>query len=168
MSGGIKGLIAAGPRTDCADRMRLFGQFVGDWVLDAVFHDRSGSVTPARGTWNFGWILDGSAVQDVWRVVPADAPKGAAPIGYGTTVRMYDPRVDFWRITWSGVTDGFVALFAAHPEGDRIVLQGANRESAPMRWVFSEIAPDSFRWQCLVAEWDHWRMPLEMWARRVS
>ncbi len=61
----ITGLLARGPDATLADRLTLFGQFVGDWYVDVTSYLPSGEKRNAIGQWNFGWILGGRAIQDV-------------------------------------------------------------------------------------------------------
>jgi hypothetical protein len=35
-------VFAAGPAADVADKLQLFGQFVGSWELDVVYHGPTG------------------------------------------------------------------------------------------------------------------------------
>ena len=92
----IDGLESSKPAPELADKMNLFGQFVGDWRFDYVGYKKDGTSFKAKGEWHFGWILEGRAVQDVW-IIPGrpernnpGTPKGE----YGTTVRFYDPKLD--------------------------------------------------------------------------
>ena len=168
----MNGLVAAAPDPGLAVKLALFGQFVGDWEFDATWHLPDGGMRQAKGEWSFGWILEGRAIQDVW-MVPSRAERrrtGAPLIGYGTTVRCYDPRLDAWRVTWNGVLDGYTTVLLAGPQGDAILLEGKDAHGNPMRWRFSEIAPASFRWQRVVSKDDGktWSLELEMVARRVA
>ncbi|HKR98744.1 MAG TPA: hypothetical protein VJU79_04440, partial [Candidatus Dormibacteraeota bacterium] len=140
-------LAAAGPHPDHIGHLMLFGQFVGAWDLDWTGWESDGSTRTAVGEWHFGWVLEGRAVQDVW-IVPSRAARaetGAAAGEYGTTIRFYDPRLEKWRITWNGPVNGAVRTFTAARSGDEIVLEGTSSEGLPMRWIFSDITPTSFR-----------------------
>ena len=168
----MRALAAAAADPDLATKLGLFGQFVGDWEFDATWHLRDGATRRAKGEWSFGWILEGRAIQDVW-MVPSRAERrriGAALIGYGTTVRCYDPRLDAWRVTWNGVLDGYTTVLLARPRGDGILLEGKDADGFPMRWSFSDIAPNSFRWQRVVSKdgGKTWPLELEMDVRRAA
>ena len=41
---GLRGLVADGPAADRADKLRLFGQFVGDWEADFNVYGPDGTV----------------------------------------------------------------------------------------------------------------------------
>ena len=74
-----------GPAGEHADKLMLFGQFVGDWEFDLIEIRPDGTKVNAKGEWHFGWVLEGRAVQDVW-IVHSLKPGGTAA-EYGTTVR---------------------------------------------------------------------------------
>src|SRR5438874_12763366 len=61
----IKGLGADGPFPELKEKLMLFGQFAGDWELDARYTLPDGRNTTAKGEIHFGWILSGRGVQDV-------------------------------------------------------------------------------------------------------
>jgi hypothetical protein len=132
----------------------LFAPFVGSWELDVFDHHDDGSVESARGEWHWGWILEGRAIQDVW-ITPPRA-EGSA-VEYGTAVRLYDGRV-----VWSGPVRGRQIMFVARLVDGEIVLAG-EEHGAPLRWIFSEIRPGSFRWRAESAG----RLVQEMDVRRV-
>src|SRR5271167_983878 len=102
----IEALASAKPAADRADKMNLYGWLIGRWTMDATVHLGDGGTHRGPGEIHFGWVLEGRAIQDVWMIprrsgrVP-DAP--ALPIAgnwYGTTLRIYDPALDAWRIYW--------------------------------------------------------------------
>jgi hypothetical protein len=164
-------LVADGPHPAHAGALMLFGQFVGEWDVDWAAYDEDGGQTMTeRGEWIFGWVLEGRAVQDVW-IIPErarrarpDEPEGE----YGTTIRFYDPRRNLWLVTWSGPVGGARRTFIARRSGDEIVLEGRTDDGLPLRWVFSEIEPDSFRWRSISSGdgGETWRMCEEMRVRR--
>jgi len=134
-----------GPLPDLAEHLSLFGRFIGTWDIEWHGRDAAGNPGVMEGELNFGWILDGRAVQDVWRV-PAHgpAPAGLRPF-HGTTVRFYDPSLGAWRSTWMDPLNGRVRRFIGRPAGPDIVLDGLDDDPAE-RWSFRDITPDSFRW----------------------
>jgi hypothetical protein len=137
-------LHAAGAVEPLAEKLRLFGQFVGEWDLEWRGTNADGQDLSVRGRLYFGWILGGRAVQDVWQVPldPADAP-GMRGF-YGTTVRFYDPAIEAWRSTWIDPLNGNVLRFIGRRVESGIVLNDI--DGAGERWSFHDIAPDSFRW----------------------
>lgn len=166
----IPRLGANGPAADRGDKMMLFGQLVGDWEFDYVGYKPDGSKINTKGEWHFGWVLEGRAVQDVWILYGvADRAKGGTPsnLEYGTTVRFYDPKIDAWQVVWNGPMNGNQRTFVARKIGDEIVMEGKS-DSSMLRWIFSEIKPQSFRWRDLGSEDEGktWRLQEEMFVRR--
>jgi quercetin dioxygenase-like cupin family protein len=162
-------LAADGPDKDLADRLQLFGQFVGNWAVDVVYHLPDGTTRLSKAEWHFGWILNGRAVQDVWMApTRSEREAGSELIGYGTTVRYYDQRSDSWRVLWASVASGSVIVFTAREQGREIVMEAENSQPRT-RWIFSDVTPDSFRWRAVEAkDADSWRTLQEMSARRVD
>ena len=74
--------------------MMLYGQFVGAWEGSLVYQDSEGTRRETSSEVHFGWALEGRAVQDVW-IAPARHARDATqhPLMYGTTLRVYDPKM---------------------------------------------------------------------------
>jgi len=159
----IEGLPAHGPAPDLRDELRQFGQFVGDW--DIVERRSPMNRLRAPGEVHFNWILEGRAVQDVWGSVD---PRTHRLVPWGTTVRYYDPHLGAWRSTWIAPRQKAVRRFIGRPVGRTIVLQEEDRGVRTERWVFSDIRPNSFRWNALkrARAGGPWRVVEEMHIRR--
>jgi len=125
------------PAADRAGNMELYGWLIGDWTMDAVVYKDDGTRHSGRGEIHFGWVLEGRAIQDVW-ILPG--------IFYGTTLRVYDPGIDAWHILWSDPVKQFYARQIGRPRGADIVQEGKADNGGLLRWSFSDITPDSFRW----------------------
>jgi hypothetical protein len=124
----------------------LFGQFVGDWDVDSVISQPDGVKVENTGEWHFRWILDGSAIQDIFRLSASDGKPGSPPSSYGTTVRVYNAQDNLWHVAYVSSTDGMVRTFAARRVADEIIMD--NKDGGPhYRWVFYDIKRDSFRWR---------------------
>jgi len=162
----IGGLGAEKPFPDYKEKLALFGQFVGDWVIEEARYPRPHGVElRSQGEIHFGWILDGRAVQDVFMSRDPDTGR-AVPVG--TTVRFYDPKLDAWQSTWISPVQELVHTFIGRKIGDEIVLESKTRDGYPEKWIFSEITKNSFRWH---AEETHdngktWILTEEMRVRR--
>jgi hypothetical protein len=137
-------LHAEGPGGPHPERLDLFGRFVGAWDLDWRGTGLDGAPARAAGEVVFGWILAGTALQDVWRV-PLDPAAGGMRSFHGTTVRFYDPAIDAWRSTWLDPRNGRVRRFIGRPDGDGILLEGQDQHPRE-RWRFQDLGPDRFRW----------------------
>ncbi len=162
----INGLHADRPSPGLEDKLALFGQFVGDWdILENRYLQPDGTWSVSRGELHWGWILDGRAVQDVWMSIDE---KTHRPVPEGTTVRFYDPKIDAWHSVWISPTQNVVKTFLARQIGAEIVLEGKTAKGYPVKWIFSEITHDSFRWH---SEESHdngktWMLKEEMQIRR--
>jgi hypothetical protein len=73
-NGLIEALHVAGPAGALADRLSLFGQFVGSWYLEWTGAGTDAQPATMTGELHFGWVLGGRAVQDIW-IVPARPAK---------------------------------------------------------------------------------------------
>ena len=95
------------------------------------------------GEWHFGWALEGRAIQDVWIVPPRGELRhgdAAANVNsYGTTLRVYDPDIDAWRIQWTDpVTRNFLQMIG-RAEGATSCSSGTRPDGQLVRWSFREI-----------------------------
>jgi len=169
-------LHADGPAPDRAEALKLYGQFVGDWDADIVTHAPDGARHQGQGEIHFGWVLEGRAIQDIWMIPRRkdrrpDSP--AMPVAgnwYGTTIRVYDPARDTWRIYWIDPATNAYYQQIGRKQGADIVQEGTADTGALSRWSFTEIMPDSFHWKG-EASFDKgasWRLLVEVFARRVS
>jgi hypothetical protein len=151
-----------GPAAGLADKMALYGRFIGSWEMDSVFHNGDGTRAPGpRGRIHFGWVLEGRAIQDVW-VLPGHF--------YGTTLRVYDPTLDAWHILWSDPVKQYYTRQIGRVQGDDIVQEGHDSAGTAVRWSFTEIEPTSFRWigERSTDGGATWRKQVEFFARRAS
>ena len=159
-SGFVSALHSKGPAADRSRHLELYGWLIGDWIMDATVHRDDGTTFRGSGEIHFGWVLQGRAIQDVW-ILP--------DVFYGTTLRVYDPGLDAWHILWSDPVRQFYARQIGRAQGKDIVQIGKNDAGATLRWRFTEIAPDSFRWLGERAHDDGktWQLQAEFRARRV-
>lgn len=163
-------LRADGPHPELADQLRLFGQFIGVWDLRIKYFKPSGElIFDAPGEWSFSWVLDGRVIQDVLTMPSVRDPLKRKPgeRGIGTTLRYYDPQLDLWRIVFVGAVSGVVVCFTARPVGKDIRIEGED-EDGLNRWMFTEIAPDSFHWKGFISndQGTSWWLQQEMFGQR--
>lgn len=163
----LTGKLHSGPASAQVEELQQFGQFVGAWDIEWHGTDANGEPATMIGELHFGWVLDGRAIQDVWRVpVSGPAPADLRPF-YGTTVRFYDPSIKRWRSTWIDPLNGRVRRFIGHANGTEIVLEGLD-DDPPERWSFRDITHDAFRWVGEVSDDGRrsWRLDEQMLIRR--
>jgi hypothetical protein len=150
----------------------LYGWLVGSWDLE-VLRYRAADVRSQkiRGEAHFAWVLEGRALQDVW-IMPSIS--GRSPESdrtnnmYGTTLRIWDPTAQNWRIRWINPVSGHEERQTGRRVGDEIVQIGARPDGTPTRWRFSEITHDSFHWigEALEPDGKTWKLEGEFLARR--
>jgi hypothetical protein len=162
MSAGsfVRALTSDGPAPDRIPKMQLYGWLIGSWTMDAIVYRDDGTRHQGAGEIHFSWALEGRAIQDVW-ILPG--------VFYGTTLRVYDPGIDAWHILWSNPLRQFYARQIGRGRGDDIVQVGKNDADETVRWSFTNITPDSFRW---IGERSHdegksWELQAEFFAQRV-
>jgi hypothetical protein len=88
---------------------------------------------------------------------------------YGTTLRVWDPAMQAWRITWINPVTGHRAEQIGRWSGRDIVQIGTSSNGTPTRWRFMEITPDSFLWigEALEADGKTWKREGQFHAERM-
>ena len=169
----MNGLISKGPAIEYADKLMLYGQFVGDWVADAIEYAEDGSVTHSNWEIHFDWILEGRAIQDLWITpIRENSVIGWHEPGnrYSTTIRTYDPKIDAWHIVWINPPNGYIIRQVGRQAGNEIIQIGEVDDNGHQsRWVYRDITPETFRWcnEKTVDGGSHWKLMQEMRARRI-
>ena len=172
--GHMHAALAAGNRSpDVPETMDLYGWLVGSWELNVVAYDDTGDVIRSSGEVHAAWVLEGRAVQDVF-INPSRTERGPRSPKFanwfGTTIRIYDPSIQAWRINWFNPHDGIRAELIGRRRGDSIVQEGTFPDGTPIRWTFSEIYDDAFRWQGERLEPDGktWRLQVDFRGKRIA
>jgi len=159
----LQPLFADQPAAQYKDQLMLFGQLVGEWQFEGIEYNPDGRRPTDKGEIHFAWILQGRAIQDLW--IEHERSDTQRKI-YGTTVRIYDPGIDAWRITWMDPVYGAVQSLIGRKAGDEIVMEGKNAEDNPIRWIFSQVTPSSFHWRAEKLVGDTWQKYEELSAHR--
>lgn len=166
-------LASPGRSPEIPESADVYGWLVGSWELE-VLHYKGADVSARRitGEAHFGWVLEGRAIQDVW-IMPRPAVRAPeqdkANNMYGTTLRVWDPAIQAWRITWINPVTGHREQQIGRSSGKDIVQVGARLDGTPTRWRFTEIRPESFHWigEALEPDGQTWRLEGEFRARRI-
>jgi hypothetical protein len=125
-----------------------------------------------RGEIHFGWVLEGRAVQDVWIMPPLSDERHGTPTAgdamYGTTLRVWDPVLRAWRVTYINPRTGQRDELVGRRIGEHLVQIGTHADGTPIRWNFTDITRDSFRWTGVALAQDGltWTLEAEFHARR--
>jgi hypothetical protein len=165
-------LAASGRSHEIPESADAYGFLIGSWELDLVGYDDEGNVIHSTGEAHFAWVLEGRAVQDVF-INPRRSDRGPASPKfanwYGTTIRIYDPSIQAWRVNWFNPHDGVRAELIGRRRGKEIVQEGKFPDGTAIRWTFSDITENSCRWRGERLEPDGtWRLQVEFHATRVS
>ena len=152
----------------------IYGWLVGSWELDVLYYRAIDfSSQNMKGEVHFGWVLEGRAIQDVWimpRVADRTQNSDRSNNMYGSTLRIWDPAIDAWRIRWFNPVTGHEERQTGRKVGNEIVQIGARPDGTPTRWRFTEIKPDSLLWigEALEPDGQTWRIEGQFRARRLS
>jgi len=154
--------------------MHLYAWLVGGWDMDVIIYGTDGSKQSKQGIVRAGWVLEGRAIQDIF-AVPG--------LFYGTTLRVYDPSMDAWRVLWTDPLNQVYVNLIGRARGADIVNEGAEPPSlarlygavpsagaeATIRWTFTDVSPSSFRWLSERAtDGAKWQLQREYLARRLD
>ena len=169
----ISVLHAEKPAADRAEKLQLYGRFIGDWETKVIAHAPGGARHEGSGEIHFGWILEGRAIQDVWMIPrlaerPNAPPFPVAGNWFGTTIRVYDPDIDAWRIYWIDPARNVFRQQLGRQRGDDVVQEGKTETGALSRWSFTNITPNSFHWlgESSASGDGSWQLVVEVLAQR--
>jgi|SRR5579883_2454535 len=158
----IEAIEAAGRAPDIPESADLYGWLAGSWDLDVLRYGIDVAARGIQGEAHFGWVLNGRAVQDLWMFHAGDLHM------HGTTLRVWDAATQTWRVTWIDPTTGRRDELVGRRVNGAIVQVGTNAQGTPIRWMFHDATPDSFRWtgEVLEADGKTWKLEGEFRARR--
>ena len=173
-------LHAGDPDRERAAKLALYAWLVGEWEMEVVTFTEDGATHRGEGEIHAGWVLEGRAIQDVWMIPRLESRRPGIeqlPGGgnwYGTTLRIYDPALDAWRILWNDPATNFFTQQIGRACGDDIVQEGPDPRGGTMRWSFTEIDrgagrnPASFHWTAeRTLDNASWRKEVDVRARRA-
>lgn len=166
-------LAAASRSPTIPEAMDAYGWLIGSWELDLVGYDDEGRVVRSTGEAHFAWVLEGRALQDVF-INPRRSDRGSTSPKFanwfGTTIRIYDPSIRAWRVNWFNPHDGIRAELIGRRRGNEIVQEGEFPGGTKIRWTFSDISENSYRWrgERLEPDGKTWRLQVEFRARRKT
>jgi hypothetical protein len=167
----MEGLIASGRASDIPESEDVYGWLVGGWDLDIRTYWKDVSTLGLKGEAHFAWVLEGRAVQDLW-IMPRRSDRGGSyehgVNSYGTTLRVWDKALGAWRVTWVNPAQGARSELVGRRVGADIVQLGHHADGTPIRWMFTEITKDSFRWtgEALDTDGKTWKLQGDFRARR--
>src|SRR5262245_5682356 len=169
----LAALAVRGRSPEIPESADAYGWLVGSWELD-IYRYWAMDVAARRikGEAHFAWVLEGLAVQDVW--IMARRSDRTANLDkkmnmYGSTLRVWDPSIEAWRITWRNPAGGHHEEQIGRRSGQDVVQVGTRPDGTPTRWTFTEITPESFHWlgEALEPDGKTWRLEGEFRAVRT-
>lgn len=165
-------LATTGRSPEIPESEDVYGWLAGDWELTVCHYlDLDVRTRPIRGEVHAGWVLEGRAVQDVW-LYPSDPSDAGLDkmITYGTTLRVWDPSIKAWRITWINPARNHREEQIGRRVGSDIVQIGTRFNGTPTRWRFTEITANAFHWlgEALQQDGRSWQLEAEFRAKRIS
>ena len=141
------------PHPDAPAGLQQFGQLAGEWLCATEMPDGEGNWVkrPHRASWNWYYINDGFAVQDVWDPLYENPDKSITP-RTGTNLRVYDPETDSWKAYWAAGLIPFVVVFDVKQKGDDMVMRrdhpgNANQPPHKAKITFFNITDEKFDWR---------------------
>lgn len=139
-------LIASGPNPAAPKQVKQYGQLQGDWRCKGSSAQPDGSFaeSPGEAHWSWYYVLDGYAVQDVWKPAPGSGP-------WGTNLRTYDAENDQWYMVWTTQTQATFDHFTATFDNGMIVMRGerpaGQRPAHAAKITFFNITREHFDWK---------------------
>lgn len=144
------GIASTGPNPEAPVEVQQFGQLVGSWRCEGenLQQDGTWKKTPGVSTWDWYYLLDGYAVQDVWRPDTEANPKAVQ----GTNLRTYDSETDTWNVVWTTQNSPAIEPFRASFRDGEIHMfaeRAANQlfRNHLMHITFHNISDDHFDWR---------------------
>jgi len=157
-------------KDELRERLNMFGQFVGEWDFEGIIAKGTPNEQRAPGEWIFSWILNGTAIQDVF-ICPSrkECEKNTSLNGeYGTTIRFYNQAIDSWDMFYG--LSGTTHILEGKQVGEQIIVNNKSETDGLTQWVFSDITPTSFHWQNRTS-YDNgitWNVNFELFATRKA
>jgi hypothetical protein len=173
VTGFLDVLGSAARSAEIPESADCYGWLVGSWALEVRNYWGDVRALGLKAEAHFGWVLEGRAVQDVW-ILPVRAPHpqtgeiDPSRRTHGSTLRVWDAGLQAWRVTWISPGTGARVDLVGRWSGKDVVQTGALPNGTPIRWIFSEITRDRFRWtgESLQADGHTWKLEGEFLARR--
>ncbi len=160
-------LVAPERAPEIPESADVYGWLVGSWELEVRHYWIDARGRGLKGAAHFSRVLQGRAIQDVW-IIPRVNDHIAG--SYGTTLRVWDAKLQAWRVTWINPVTGARNDLIGRWSGSDIVQLGTNADGTPVRWTFTEITNQSFLWkgESLGADGQSWILQGEFFARRFK
>ncbi|MEM1133754.1 MAG: hypothetical protein AAGH53_12550 [Pseudomonadota bacterium] len=140
-------LKSSGQSAACSEGpVSAFGRYIGEWNFQdsQISADGQSWTEGAGGQWDFYCLGEGIAIQDFWQ------PKAG---GFGTTLRMYNPKSDSWDVVFTGEGSQAMSRLTATQNADGSVeMHYVTPEFSPARRItFSTPDEEGFDWELSIS-----------------
>ena len=163
-------LVSERPHPSLGAHAETYGRFIGSWRGTYRDPHPEGEESGPLEV-HFAWALQGRAVQDVWiaPAPPLELGRTYRRQMYGTTLRVFDPLTQVWRVDWWNPERGVHCALVGRRLGEQIVQTGY-WDDRPQRWRFLDITEHAFRWQAhrLDDNGESWSLVTEFTLSRVK
>jgi len=125
-----------------------WGKLVGNW--DIVFEsiDSQGNVQSSfEGEWNWFYVLNGFAIQDVFILPPRKKAEDPKAVFYGIGIRIYNERLNKWESVWVDTGNKKLEFREASSNEKEITLYQTNIEGQKIRINYVDMTKKSFEWK---------------------
>lgn len=147
------------------DECDYFSNFIGEWDMKWTESIGTPQERTLDGEWIFSRVLNGTGIMDLFIVPSRKCRKTPEEKNaeYGTTIRVFNPGTKNWEVYYTCINE--YTRLESQKINDKIVV--TEKTEGKMKWVFSDIKKDSFRWQNLVLnENNEWKPFCDCFATR--
>ena len=142
------GLQASAKNDNAPKAIEDWGQLVGNWNIVFESVDQSGNVQQSfEGEWNWFYILNGYAIQDVFILPPRSKATNPDTLFYGVGIRIYDETLNKWESVWVDTSNKKLEFREASSKDGEIVLFQTNAKGEKLKITYFEITEQSFEWK---------------------
>ncbi len=164
------GLLSSEMNINASETTKDWGKLVGNWniVFEAV--DESGKVQQSfEAEWNWFYILDGYAIQDVFILPPRNLAKKTDSPFYGVGVRIFDEDTNKWQSVWVDTSNKKLEFREATSTAEQITMYQTNAKGEKLRITYFDMAPSSFEWkQEVLVDNKNWVITQLIHAKKAS
>ncbi len=142
------GLITTTKNPNAPEATEHWGKLVGNWDIIFESVDASGTVQQEfEGEWNWFYMLNGHAIQDVFILPPRNQASDPNSIFYGVGIRIFDEDSGKWQSVWVDTSNKILELREASSTDEKIILHQTNAKGEKLRISYFDIAKNSFEWK---------------------
>jgi len=119
------GLLSEEVNSAASSEVAQWGKMAGNWQVVATVFDQDGQVTgEIIGEWNWSYILNGHAIQDVY-IVPGREEQTDASLAYfyDTNIRSFNYQKKKWDVAWINTRHEDLQLWEAEQVNDTMVMR---------------------------------------------